>query len=524
MYDLSILIPARSEMFLKNTVEDILKNKRGKTEIIVVLDGAWADPGIPDHVDVTTIYNKEALGQRAATNQAARMSKAKYLMKVDAHCAFDEGFDLKLMADMQDTYTMVPVMHNLHVFDWVCENGHRRYQGPSGVCKECSKETKRDIVWFAKPSPKSTSYRFDKTLHFQYWGEYKKVQEEMGSQLVETMSLQGSCFMMTRTKYWELNICDEEWGSWGQQGTEVAGKTWLSGGRVVVNKNTWYGHCFRTQGGDFGFPYPQSGRQIEHARKRSREILQGNKYPQAIHSFDWLVKKFEPPEWEDIWKKIEHKSEKGIIYFTDNQLKLKIAHRVQKQLNSIGLPIVSSSLKPMTHFGTNVHLPLQRGVITYFKQIIAALNASSSEFVFFCEHDVLYHPSHFEFTPTRHDTFYYNQNFWKVRDDGFAVHWDANQVSGLCVDREYALGYYKNRLIEIEKNGFNRSYEPGGRNNKNYEVWKSEYPNIDIRHKGTLTGNKWSPKDFRDKSTCVNWQESTISAIPGWDEKSLVFI
>jgi hypothetical protein len=39
MVDISILIPSRNEMFLKNTVEDILKNKRGNIEIIVGLDG-----------------------------------------------------------------------------------------------------------------------------------------------------------------------------------------------------------------------------------------------------------------------------------------------------------------------------------------------------------------------------------------------------------------------------------------------------------------------------------------------------
>ena len=52
-YDLSILIPARCEEFLSLTIEDILKNKRGKTEIIVVLDGDIADPPIEQHEDVT---------------------------------------------------------------------------------------------------------------------------------------------------------------------------------------------------------------------------------------------------------------------------------------------------------------------------------------------------------------------------------------------------------------------------------------------------------------------------------------
>ncbi len=49
MVDLSILIPARNEMFLKDTVEDILKNSEASTEIIVVLDGQWAEPSIAQH-------------------------------------------------------------------------------------------------------------------------------------------------------------------------------------------------------------------------------------------------------------------------------------------------------------------------------------------------------------------------------------------------------------------------------------------------------------------------------------------
>jgi len=48
MTDLTILIPARNEIFLLNTIQDILQHIEGDTEIIAVLDGAWADPPIPD--------------------------------------------------------------------------------------------------------------------------------------------------------------------------------------------------------------------------------------------------------------------------------------------------------------------------------------------------------------------------------------------------------------------------------------------------------------------------------------------
>jgi hypothetical protein len=530
MYDLSILIPARSEMFVAQTVADILKNKQGKTEIIVGLDGEWAEPGIPDHPDVRIIYVSESLGQRAMTNKLCKLSTAKYVAKSDAHCAFDEGFDVKLMDAIKDhdDYTIVPALRNLHAFDWVCNKcGKHWYQGPTPIhCMTHEQENKngskvienpdcdstdfrREVIW--KPNrqrPTSYSFRFDHTLHFQYFREFSKRPEGQGD-LTESMSLQGSFFMMTREKYWELNICDENHGSWGQQGVEVACKTWLSGGRVVCLHTTWYAHMFRTQGLDFGFPYPNSGEAQEQARKYSRDLWLGNNWLLAIHDLQWLLNKFAPvPDWDN----------KGIIFYTDNQLPVKLAHMVQKQLKTSGLPIVSASLKPMDNMGKNIYLPLERGTLTYFKQIVAALEASTSEVIFFCEHDVLYHQSHFEFMPPTKDKFYYNLNVWRVRQsDGLAVTWEANQVAELCCSRELALDFYRERLQQVKDGTFNRSYEPGGRDKTKYENWKSTMPNIDVRHDKNLTKSKWSPDDFRDKSTCVNWQESTVDKIPGWD-------
>ena len=422
-YDLSVLIPSRNEEFLALTVDNLLKNIRGNTEIIIVLDGEWANPPVPDNPRVTLIYNNTSVGQRAAQNQAARASKAKYVMKLDAHCVVDEGFDVKMMAKMEDDMTMVPVMYNLYGFDWVCPQGHKRYQSPSGPCKECGQPTKKVMVWKPRFNRKSLTYRFDKKeLHFQYWGSLAK-RETAVNGLIETLSLQGSCFMATRKKYWELELCDEKFGSWGQQGTEVAVKTWLSGGRVMVNTTTWYSHLFRTQGGDFGFPYPISGRQQEFARKYSQDLFLGNKYKQAIHPFNWLIEKFRPiPDWSDpkeladFEKKVkEKKSEKkGIIFYTDNQLNLKIAHAVQDAIRRVNLPIVSVSLKPMPHFGKNIYLPLKRGYLTMFTQILTALEASDAQIIYFCEHDNIVHPSRFEFTPPKKDVWYYNLNWRKA--------------------------------------------------------------------------------------------------------------
>lgn len=546
-YDLSVLIPARNEQFLAQTVENVLENIEGNTEIIVVLDGQWADP--PITIDplgrVTILFVPEAIGQRAATNQACRLSNAKYVMKLDAHCALDKGFDVKMIAEMKDNYTMIPTMYNLHAFDWVCNKCENRwYQGPTPVwCHLNGNEKERnpncdstsfrkDIIWKPRFSKKSNYYRFDKTLHFQYWGAFEKRPGVKENDVVPIMSAQGSCFMLTREKYWELDICDERSAGksgWGQQGVEVALKTQLSGGVLVVNKKTWYSHMFRTQGGDFGFPYPISGSEQEFARSFSRDLWLNNKWPLAKMTFEQFLEKWYPiPDWHDERQATEKSvPSKGIIFYTDNKVNVKMAHAVQKQLKSIGLPIVSSSLKPMA-FGENVHLPLERGYLTMFKQILAALEASTADIIYMCEHDVLYHPSHFDFTPPDENTFYYNINVWKVdAKTGHALKVDVcQQVSGLVAYRKLLIKEYKNRINRLERVGkFERSwgFEPGTKSIKrggfsdivavNFE---SAYPNIDIRGDHNLTANRWRKDQFRNQENTRGWTESNITEINGW--------
>lgn len=520
-YDLSILIPARNEIFLTRTIEDIVKNKRGNTEVIAVLDGQWSNPGIPMHPDVTVVFLPESIGQRAATNLACKLSSAKFIMKVDAHCAFDEGFDVKMMELMQDDITMVPVMKNLHAFNWLCSNGHRRDQSPSGVCTECGAPTEMEMIWKPRRSPNSTAYRFDTRLEFQYWGEYKEKQD---GDLVETLSLQGSCFMLTRAKYWELDICDESWGSWGGQGAEVALKTWLSGGRVLCNKRTWYAHMFRTQGGDFGFPYPNPAKNQKKAKDSLREVFLNDKWEKAKYPLSWLLEKFGPvPGWDVT---------KGVLFYTDNEIDEKYAKPVRESIIGGGLPVTSVSLKPLD-FGTNIVLPLERGYLTMAKQILAGLEAMKEDVVFFCEHDVLYHTSHFDFVPEKENVYYYNVNVWKVRaTDGHALKVDdCRQLSGLCAYRTTLIKHYRERVRRIETDGFTRrmGFEPGTHNRKERvddlqsEKWSSDFPNIDIRHEKNLTGSRWSKDRFRNQKYTIGWTETTVDKIKGWENLPKMF-
>lgn len=306
MAKLSILIPANNEMFLNRTIQDLLEHTEEDTEILVGLDGYWPPEPIADNPRVKIFHVSVPIGQRAMTNQLCRLSKARYVAKVDAHCAFDQGFDRKMLEffkEQGDDMVAVPIMRNLHAFDWVCSEGHRRYQGPSGVCTECGKPTERDVVWIPKTNPQSTSYCFDAEPHFQYFNEYAKrpeVREQAKKGHTETMSLQGSFFMSTRHNYWKYELCDERAGSWGNQGLELACAAWLSGLRVLVNHQTWYAHMFRTQGGDFGFPYEQSGRAVESTKKYIKDKFWKKKHPRQVYQVSWLIEKFKPiPGWTD---------------------------------------------------------------------------------------------------------------------------------------------------------------------------------------------------------------------------------
>jgi len=547
--DLSILIPARREMFLAKTVEDLLENIEGNTEILVGLDGEWANPPIPQHPLVSVIYVSKSIGQRAMTNQLAKIARGKYVMKIDAHCAVDKGFDVKMLEKADEGLIMIPEMRNLLAFEWVCKKcGGRSFQGPTPTyCRkhyddamreanpDCdSKEFVRDIIWIPNPKrPKNWFYRFDKTLHFQYFRDFRKrpiVEEQIKTGLVETMSIQGSCFMLSKNKYFELNICDEKHGSWGQQGVEVACKGWLSGMRVVTNINTWYAHMFRTQGEDFGFPYVNDS--VDQSREYSRDLWLNNKWPLAIHPLSWLIEKFSPvPDWD---------FSVGILYYSDSRLdkNLELAVQEQIKLGSNGRRIVSVTLKP-SNFGDNIHMDLERGYLTMAKQILAGLRELKTDIVFFTEHDVLYHPTHFDFVPSDKSLFYYNTNVWKLRaSDGLAVKVDdCRQLSGLVAYRDFLIIHFEKRVEMLQKKWdslkdnpmqeeeFNKyvramGFEPGthGRaervddyKSKSYE---SKYPNVDIRHGLNATASRWNKDQFKNEKYTKGWTEAY--EIPGW--------
>jgi len=190
---------------------------------------------------------------------------------------------------------------------------------------------------------------------------------------------------------------------------------------------------------------------------------------------------------------------KEIIYYTDNRLDKRIMNHCQYQLLLSGLPIVSSSLNSPIDFGRNKVYIGKRGYLSLFKQIVDCLERSVGDVVFFCEHDVAYHPSHFEFTPEK-DRFYYNNHVWKWNGVE-AVKYDSRWLSQMCCNRKIALSHFVKKVEhEIKKDLNHNRSEPGTRGNDIHktETWESPFPNIDLRHGKNLTGvSRFKPEDFR---------------------------
>jgi hypothetical protein len=233
--------------------------------------------------------------------------------------------------------------------------------------------------------------------------------------------------------------------------------------------------------------------------------------------------------------------EKGIIYYTDNRVMApRIFELSQQTILQSGLPIVSSSLKPI-NFGENYVLEnRERSYPTMVDQIIMCLEKSTAKYVFFCEHDVLYDPSHFDFIPPTDDIYYYNVNNyrWEFPKDRLITYSGLTSLSSLCCNRELALKHYQYRKSVIERWGLDKirsreprwarrfGYEPGTKKRKNGGITnedhvkiRSEFPNIDIRHGGTFSKPKVNIDGFKHKPE--DWKEVTMDEIPGWNLKVL---
>lgn len=294
MSKVSVIIPARNERFLPETVKDLL-SKGGDVEVIAVLDGYWpidenGDWPFPDDKRLHFIHCGQAKGMRAAINAAANIAKGKYLLKTDAHCMFQEGYDKLLQADCDADYVVIPRRFSLDAEKWaIDQNG----------------KPPRDYHYLCYPAPDKPH---DAGMHGVEWPERGRARSAPEYDIDDNLSFQGSCWFMHKAYFWDFlgGMSEIGYGSFTQEPQEIGLKCWLGGGRLVVNKKCWYAHLHK--GKTYGRMW-RMGRvdeeQIRQGHLWSAKYWMTNAWPDRVHDLEWLIEKFSPvPTWGEDWQKM----------------------------------------------------------------------------------------------------------------------------------------------------------------------------------------------------------------------------
>jgi len=276
----SIIIPSRNERFLPQTIDDIYAKFTGEFEVFAFLDGYWPSPPLPERPNLHILHVAPTRGMRNAINSAAAIARGEYLMKCDAHCMFAQGFDEDILKDIED--------------DWIVIPRRKRLDGENWKVRDVGKP---DIDLHYLSSPLTNKDGF--SMHGCIWPQRDR--ERLDVLIDETPSFQGSFWLMSRRHWdWLGGMSEEGYGGFTQEPQEIGMKTWLGGGRVMVNKKTWYAHLHK--GKQYGRGYSQDKRLILAGHEYSARYWMNNKWEARLHDMEWFVDRFSPmPTWEADW-------------------------------------------------------------------------------------------------------------------------------------------------------------------------------------------------------------------------------
>ena len=284
MDKVSVIIASRKEALLAKTVDDIFNKARGNIEVIVICDEGLQE--LTPRPNLIVVEKTGKPGMKSALNQAINLATGKYLLKTDAHCMFGEGFDVILVADHQDNWIQIPRRYSLNAEKWVNKPNRRAI----------------DYEYFTFPFVEVTSVRVG--------GKWFDRGEQRKELLIdETMQFQGSCWFMTKEHYkniggLEIYATKDEFIL---EPEELAFKTWLSGGKVMVNKKTWYSHYHKGSGqrGYFIDKKPMKKQRVFHI-----DYWMHDKWPKAIRKMEWFIERFWPiPGWPTDWEDPKHEQD-----------------------------------------------------------------------------------------------------------------------------------------------------------------------------------------------------------------------
>lgn len=293
---ISVLIPAKNEIFLTKTIQDLLTKARGDIEIIAVLDGYWINP--QDYISdprVNYLHFGTSVGMRQAINKAAQLAKGEFMLKSDAHCMFDEGWDVKLKEGINDYIQKLGqdylISNQPENYDnWIVIPRRKRLDAEKWEIQDVGKPDV-DYEYISSPA--------DAGVKGSIWTD--RIIERLNKpeyMIDENMSFQGSCYFCTINHY--LNrlggMQEEGYGSFVREAQEIGLKTWLGGGKVFTNKKTWYAHLHK--GTKYGRMYFLNKREMEAGNEYCDRFWFENKWDKAVHDLAWFIERFSPvPTW-----------------------------------------------------------------------------------------------------------------------------------------------------------------------------------------------------------------------------------
>ena len=285
MSKVSIIIPSRAEKpeNLRRTLISIYAKATGDFEVIVGFNGKpWID--LPPYPNLRIIQLTENIGIKGMINLLAALAKGKYIYKSDAHCRFGESFDEILQADMQDDWIVMP-RFKIIKDDW--SNQMRDGQ-----------EEFYDYFYLCCPFTDPRGFRFKAGGH---WKE--RTQERLVSHptVDETPQIHGSGWFMTRDRYFELGgFPNTDLNGHAQEPIWLALRNWLMGGKVMVNKKTWYAHLHQSNEVK-GYHYTKEEEKFSYDWTAKYWML--DKEPNLKHNIKWFIEKFMPmPSWNPDWR------------------------------------------------------------------------------------------------------------------------------------------------------------------------------------------------------------------------------
>ena len=279
-----IVIPGRNEKFMNQTILDILEKAEGSVQVFPVLDGCSKEYlDSYEFIDDPRVFyvqfaNMGKTTKRAGINLMVQLTDAKYVMSADGHCMFEKGFDTVLKESSESNWIQVPRRHRLDAENWSLQ-----------IQSDNRPPIDYEYIMFR---PLASD---DNSIHGFKWNEKAIAREDV--EIDDIITFQGSCWFMEKEWYEKCHFMDMKYCGWGQEAEELSFETWRQGGRVVVNKKTWYAHLHK--GTTYGRMYYMSRRE-----NRSSYAYAYNLWiNENAEFFQGLIEKFMPmPGWPKDWK------------------------------------------------------------------------------------------------------------------------------------------------------------------------------------------------------------------------------